>query len=133
MKWRRRVVLLAVVGTLILGVAGSGVLAQPENVVSASVLSLLVPQIWLEYERAISRAMSFYVGPILGFPVYVAARVGIKIYPGGTAPEGFWIGGFGGFRTGTAGDLAAGADGHILSLLRTSSGHVHPSGIRGPA
>jgi len=103
---RKRVVLVVLAGVLILGLAGSSVLAQrPQSVVSTSDIGLVLGSINLvEYERAINSGISFYVAPGLGFvrinslgTNIFGAMAGIKKYFGGAALDGLWFGGYGGF------------------------------------
>ncbi len=63
----RRKVLLAIVGILILGLAGNSAVAQerPQNVVSINVRQLVRGSIHLQYERVINPGMSLYATPIL--------------------------------------------------------------------
>lgn len=107
MKRLNRKFLVAVAGILILGLAGSVVLAQerPQSVVSTSDMGLVLGSInMVEYERAIGAGMSFYVAAGIGWGDIFGAAMsifsvtsGIKKYLRDTAPEGFWFGGFAGF------------------------------------
>ncbi len=92
----RRKVLLAIVGILILGLAGNSAVAQerPQNVVSINVRQLVRGSIHLQYERVINPGMSLYVTPILALgrdPVF-GVSAGIKKYVRDTAPEASWYG-----------------------------------------
>lgn len=107
MKWRRSTVFVVLVGILSLLLAGGPGLAQdrPQSVVSTNVIGTMGLSrsfINLEYERAMSPGVSFYVAPGIGFGLGTTAfgvTAGIKKYFGKPAPEGFWVGGFGTFLT----------------------------------
>ena len=100
---KKKGICLVLVMMLILGMAGSTALAgqRPGTVISTDVRMDLNRLVNVEYERAISSALSLYAAPYmglgLGFSV-MGARAGGKYYLQGTAPEGLWVGGFGAFE-----------------------------------
>ena len=105
---KKKGICLVLVMMLILGMAGSTVLAEqrPGSVISTNPLGLLLGVINVEYEKVLNPGMSFYVAPIVaiwGGVTVLGGRAGVKKYFGPTAPEGFWFGGFGNFAYVSAG------------------------------
>ena len=105
MMWGKRAVLVAMVGILVLGLAGASVLAEDiriyRGIVSTEPIGLFSGVINLEYEWGhVDR--TFYVWPAFhlageesGEESYVDFIAGMRWYLAHTAPEGFWWGPFG--------------------------------------
>ncbi len=109
-KW----ISLVLVMMLILGVVGSTALAQqrPGSVISTNPIGLLLAVINVEYEKVLNPGMSLYAAPMLMIRSGITAfggRAGVKKYFRPTAPEGFWLGGFGNFAYVSAGTVASAA------------------------
>ena len=101
-KMKKKGICLVLAMMLILGVVGSTALAanRPASVVSTEVIALVQGGINLEYEKVLNPGMSLYAAPTVssgGGVTGLGVVAGIKKYFKPTAPEGFWLGGFGNF------------------------------------
>jgi len=97
---KKKGISLVLVMMLILGMAGSTVLAEqrPGSVISTDIRMDFNRLINVDYEKVISSTLSLYAAPYFGLGLgltLMGARAGGKYYLQGTAPEGLWIGGFG--------------------------------------
>ena len=95
------------VGVLALGLGRDGALARerPHHVVGTNIIQLVQGGINLQYEAAVSPRMSLYVRPAVAFAGGAGGLgliAGLRGYPGGRAPGGFWLGGLGGIMTAQA-------------------------------
>ena len=109
---KKKGICLVLVMMLILGMVGSTALAgnRPQSVVSTSVIQLFQGGINLQYERVLNPGMSFYAAPSIalgGGAIGFGVTAGIKKYLSPTAPEGFWLGGFGNFAYASALGISA--------------------------
>jgi len=94
--------LLVMILVLALSVGAFGLEDEPEglkikNVLSTNPLGFVQGVVNLKYERVLSPELSIVLDPrfMLGQASGVGIMAGVRNYPSGTAPEGFFVGGSG--------------------------------------
>jgi len=106
--------------------------ARLMNRVTLSPLSLLGVALSVEYERVVNEGLSVFVGPsffgsgfitqpLMGFSFFGGSvDAGLRIFPAGAAPSGFWVGPQARVLMAAISDPIINATGYIGSLVATA-------------